>query len=317
MSSTGGLLGGALDPQGPMARSAAALWWLMAALGGLVFVLVVALLVAGLRRGRAGPARVEPGGPETGSSRRWLVGGGVLLPSVVLVVVLGATVAAMRDVPVQAPDGALVVEVTGHQYWWEIRYPAEGAVVANELHLPVGRPVALRLRSADVIHSFWVPALGGKMDALPDGVNTLVLQADEAGEHTSECAEFCGVQHTNMSLLVVAEEPDAFRAWVAAQAAPAAPVNSTGAAGADVFARACSRCHAVRPATEAEPAERGPDLTHFASRRTIGAIAENEPEALRRWISDPHAMKTGVLMPAVELDPHELDAVVTYLEGLR
>jgi cytochrome c oxidase subunit 2 len=136
---------------------------------------------------------------------------------VIVVVVLVATVSAMRLVSNRAPAGALVIEVVGHQWWWEVHYPEQGVTIQNELHLPVGRPVALQLTSADVIHSFWVPALGGKLDLLPDGVNTLVLQADEAGEHLSQCAEFCGLEHATMRLTVVAEPADQFTAWLADQ----------------------------------------------------------------------------------------------------
>jgi cytochrome c oxidase subunit 2 len=134
---------------------------------------------------------------------------------VILLVVFGATVQAMRSVPTTASPDALVIEVVGHQFWWEVRYPDVGVTVTNELHLPVGRPVNLQLTSADVIHSFWVPALAGKLDLLPDHPNTLVLEADEAGVHRSRCAEFCGLEHTKMVLTVVAEPEDRFASWLA------------------------------------------------------------------------------------------------------
>jgi cytochrome c oxidase subunit 2 len=205
---------GALDPQGPVAEAMAELWWLMLGLGGVVFVAVVVVLALGLfRRRRDG----EPAPDRQGPSRfgRWFVVGGVVAPAVVLAVVFGATVWAMRDLPNTPTDEALVIEVVGHQFWWEVRYPDEGITLRDELHIPVGRQVALRLSSADVIHSFWVPALAGKVDMLPDYTNTLVLQADEPGEHTNRCAEFCGLEHTTMVLTVVAEPPERFDAWVA------------------------------------------------------------------------------------------------------
>jgi cytochrome c oxidase subunit II len=206
--------GGALDPQGPVSQAMAELWWLMLGLGGAVFVAVVVVLALGLFRRR--PAA----GQETGRERpnrfgRWFVVGGVVAPMVILLVVFGATVRALRVVPTTAPPEALVIEVVGHQFWWEVRYPDAGVTVRDELHLPVGRPVSLRLTSADVIHSFWVPALAGKLDLLPDHPNTLVLEADEAGVHRSRCAEFCGLEHTRMVLTVVAEPEDAFASWVA------------------------------------------------------------------------------------------------------
>jgi cytochrome c oxidase subunit 2 len=206
--------GGALDPQGPVSQAMADLWWLMLGLGGVVFVTVVVVLALGLFRRR--PAPEQDTGPERPNRfGRWFLVGGVVAPLVILLVVLGATVRAMRSVPTTAPSDALVIEVVGHQFWWEVRYPDASVTVTNELHLPVGRPVNLQLSSADVIHSFWVPALAGKLDLLPDYTNTLVLEADEAGVHRSRCAEFCGLEHTKMVLTVVAEPEEQFEAWVA------------------------------------------------------------------------------------------------------
>jgi cytochrome c oxidase subunit 2 len=205
---------GSLDPRGPSAQVIADVWWLMLGLGVAVFLLFAVLLAVGLFRRRPVAPDREAAQP---SERRWLLGGGVLLPLVVLVIVFGATVAAMRALPSDEPPGALVVEVTGHQWWFEVVYPAQGVTVVDELHLPVGQPVLLRLTSADVIHSFWVPELGGKLDMLPDGVNTLQLQADEAGEWGAQCAEFCGLEHATMRINVVAESPEAFATWVQEQ----------------------------------------------------------------------------------------------------
>jgi cytochrome c oxidase subunit II len=206
--------GGVLDPQGPVSQAMADLWWLLLGLGVAVFVTVVVVLALGLFRRR--PAAEQGTGRERGNPfGRWFVVGGVVAPLVILLVVFGATLRAMRSVPTTAPPDALVVEVVGHQFWWEVRYPDTGVSVTNELHLPVGRPVNLQLTSADVIHSFWVPALAGKLDLLPDRTNTLVLEADEAGVHQSRCAEFCGLEHTKMVLTVVAEPEDRFASWLA------------------------------------------------------------------------------------------------------
>ena len=206
--------GGALDPQGPVSEAMANLFWLMLGLGGAVFVAVVVVLGLGLFRRR--PAgEPQPDRQARDSFGRWFVVGGVVVPLVILLIVFGATVRAMRLVPTTAPSDALVIEVVGHQFWWEVRYPDAGVTVTNELHLPVGRPVNLQLTSADVIHSFWVPALAGKLDLLPDHPNTLVLEADEAGVHRSRCAEFCGLEHTKMVLTVVAEPEDRFVSWLA------------------------------------------------------------------------------------------------------
>jgi cytochrome c oxidase subunit 2 len=293
------------------------LWWLMLVLGAAVFVIVAGLLVIGLlRRPRRAESQTGEGLPNRFG--RWMIAGGVVLPFIVLVVVLGATLRAMRFVPNTAPPEALVIEVIGHQWWWEVRYPTEGITTANELHIPVGRSIALELTSADVIHSFWVPRLAGKLDLLPDDTNTLVLQADESGEHHTQCAEFCGLQHAHMELRVVAEPQERFASWVAARARPAAdPAGATAQRGQEVFlASDCAECHAIQ-GTPAE-ATRGPDLTHLASRPTIGAgVMPNTPENIADWVADPHTSKRGVKMPAADLAEEELDAVVVYLNGLE
>jgi cytochrome c oxidase subunit II len=204
---------GAFDPQGPVAEAMADLWWLLLWLGTAVFVVFAALLVVGLFRRRAATGS-EPGhGPAIFD--RWLVIAGVVVPFIIIVVVLVASTGAMRWVPTSAPRDAMTVEMVAHQWWWEVRYPEQRIATRNELRIPVGRPINLQLTSADVIHSFWVPELGGKMDALPDGVNTLVLEADQAGEHQSLCAEFCGLEHATMRLRVVAEPTDQFESWIA------------------------------------------------------------------------------------------------------
>lgn len=293
------------------------LWWLMLALGLAVFVVFAVFLGLGLFRRRVPP---DPGaGAETPEAfNRWLVGAGVAAPLLVIAVVFGATVGALRRLPMTAPAGAPEIEVVGHQWWWEVRYPEAGVRTANELHLPVGRPVALRLSSVDVIHSFWVPALGGKLDLLPDRVNTLVLEADAPGEHRNRCAEFCGLQHTMMGMIVVAEPEERYEAWLAEQRRPAAePAGAAAHRGRDVFLAAkCAECHAIQGT--AAVATKGPDLTHVASRRTLGAAAvANTPERLAQWVADPHAIKRGVAMPAANLTDEDLDAVLAYLGTLR
>lgn len=214
-----------LEPRGPVAGTIADLWWLMLGLGVAVFVVVGVLLAVGLlrpgRRAGSDEGLLRPGRPggwdERRQGGRWVVGGGVVLPVLVLFVVLAATVAAMRAIPTSASRGALTVEVVGHQWWFEVRYPEEDVTARGEMHIPVGRRIVLRLTSADVIHSFWVPELAGKRDMLPDSTNTLVLQADTPGRYQSRCAEFCGLHHADMRLLVVAEPAVRFAAWLTAQ----------------------------------------------------------------------------------------------------
>lgn len=198
------------------------LWWLTLWLGLAVFIVFAVLLVLGLFRRSEPPAaddRDEDADDATGSTARWMLGWGVVGPAIVLVVVFGATIAAMRALPHDAGPDSLVIEVVGHQWFYEVTYPSHGVTTTDELRLPVGQEVALKLTSADVIHSFWVPELGGKLDMMPDRVNTLVLQADAPGEHQMRCAEFCGLEHATMQMPVVAEAPEQFDAWIAAQGA--------------------------------------------------------------------------------------------------
>ena len=311
------IMADSLDPQGPVADSIAELWWLMLVLGVAVFVLVAVVLGVGLFRRRTGES-TGLDEEESALARRWIVPGGVVLPLVVIGVVLVATVATMRDIAPSVPHGALVVEIVGHQYWWEVRYPEEGFSTANELHIPLHRPVALRLTSADVIHSVWIPSLAGKLDALPDGVNTLVLEADEPGVHRSQCAEFCGLQHSKMMMIVTAEPAAAFASWVADQGRDAvAPTDGAGRRGQEAFLAECARCHTIRGTTTAV-ADGGPDLTHVASRPTLGAGAlPNTAEDLADWVADPHASKEGVRMPATKLSQEQLADLLAYLEGLE
>lgn len=305
-----------LDPSGSAAREIADLWWLLVGLGALAFVVVAVALVGALRRPPA-DASGEPDRRSRGSGR-WLIGGGVVLPTVLIVVVLLATVASMRAVSGAPSDDAVEIEVTGHQWWWEVRYPDEQVVTANEVHIPAGRDVVLQLRSADVIHSFWVPALAGKMDLLPERTNTLVIDADRPGRYEGVCAEFCGIQHTNMQLVVIAHDDAGFATWLDEQRRPAVePVGDAARRGEQLFvAKGCANCHTVAGTEAAGSA--GPDLTHVGARETLAAGArDNTLSDLREWISDPHAIKEGVLMPAVRLDPDELDALVAYVGALR
>jgi cytochrome c oxidase subunit 2 len=240
------------------------------------------------------------------------------MPVVAVGLVLGLTLSAMRAIPNDIPPGAVTIEVVGHQWWWEVRYPDENVITANEVHVPAGRPIALLLTSADVIHSFWVPTLGGKIDLLPDRVNTMIIEADEVGLHRGSCAEFCGLQHAKMGLLVAAETDQDHENWLERQREPAAsPTGDLEVAGAEVFIQSgCSDCHTVR-GTDASGVN-GPDLTHLAGRLTLAAgTVSNTSENLAEWVASPHDVKTGVLMPDIELSAIELEALVAYLEALE
>ena len=240
-----------LDPAGPAAEDIATLWWVLLAVGTVVFgIVLVALVVPMLRR------RWRGGGDESAdrtevpatTSTRWIVGLGVVLTTILLIGVLVVTVATVRSISRAAPAEATRIDVIGYQYWWAATYPDHGVTVANELHVPVDEPVELHLTSADVIHSFWVPELHGKLDLLPDGTNRLVIEADEPGVYGGECAEFCGLQHANMGFLVVAQPPGRVRGLGggAAAARPPTPATAAGTRGRDVFLdEGCGSCHMI------------------------------------------------------------------------
>ena len=287
-------------------------WWAVA-----VFVIVEGLLLFAIvryRRREGAPV------PKALHGHTVLEIGWTLAPALILVFIAVPTIGTIFATAGHAPAGALRVEVVGHQWWWEYRYPELGVVTANELHLPQGRPVQLELTTADVIHSFWAPGLGGKRDLTPGRVTRIAFTADSAGEYLGQCAEFCGVSHANMRLRVFVEPDSAFQAWVNRQRGePAvAPRDSLALAGREEFARgACIACHTIAGVPQARGVA-GPNLTHFGSRSTIaGGMFPNTPDYLRRWISDAPSLKPGSLMPAMLLPDDELAALVAYLQSLR
>jgi cytochrome c oxidase subunit II len=303
--------GGVLSSASEQALVLTEVAWVLIVGAAIVFTLTMLVLALALRRQkRAIPAR-------------WWVVGGFAFPVVVLSALL--VYGTLRTVGLDRPPAnPLAVGVTAHMWWWEIRYrdPASGREVrvANELHLPVGRPVQLGLASADVIHSVWVPALGGKMDTVPGRVNRLVITAREPGIYRGVCAEFCGEQHARMALHVVVLPADDFDRWLSAQAQPARPTepDSQAGRGARAFvAQGCVACHTVRGL--AEGAALGPDLTHVGSRGWLGAgTLRNEPQAAARWIASVQALKPNARMPSfAHLDPATLDALGAYLEQLK
>lgn len=305
-----------LDPRGPAAARLADLWWLMFWLSIAVFVLVMGVLVYAVYR-----ARRNRGSPPPLSDLKLIVGGGVIMPAIILVPLLVVTIRTSSALIPDAPVNALRIEVTSHQFWWEIHYPDHGVTTANEIHIPVGQPVKLLLHSADVIHSFWVPPLHGKLDLNPGHTNTLTLQADQVGVYRGLCAEYCGIQHALMHFMVIAEPADQFTAWLVRQRQPAPlPTTSLVQQGRQVYSAAgCASCHAIRGTDSlGTRGSVGPDLTHLASRRTLAAaVIENTRENLARWIRDPHSIKPGVRMPETNLDERSLNALLAYLETLR
>ena len=306
-----------LDPRGPAAARIADLWWIMLALAAAVCVMVAAPLLYATARAWRG----RPGGLDSPLGGNLLIAvGGVIVPAIILVVLVVLTALTGRALSPPATPDALAIEVTGHQFWWEVRYPGRQVETANQIHIPVGQPVRLELTSVDVIHSLWVPQLQGKLDLNPGKTNTLWLQADEPGVYQGLCAEFCGSQHANMYVLVVAEPPEQFAAWLDRQSQPAAqPATPPAQRGQQVFlAAGCAECHTIRGVHTLAIGTVGPDLTHFGSRQTLAAMPRaNTRENLAIWLLDPQRLKPGSWMPGTPLSPEDLDALVVYLESLR
>jgi cytochrome c oxidase subunit 2 len=217
--------------------------------------------------------------------------------------------------PPPSPD----LVVTGHQFWWQANYSASGVVIANEIHIPVGKPLSVRLDSKDVLHEFWVPKLNRKMTTVPGQNNHIWLQADKPGVYLGTCSEFCGTQHAWMRIVVVAEEPAKFEQWQQAQLQPGqAPKSDAAVKGLALFQTStCISCHAIRGVTGAD-AGVAPDLTHVASRKQLGAgILENTPANMRLWLKSPQHIKPGALMPDFTFTDEQLDQLGEYLSSLR
>lgn len=242
--------------------------------------------------------------------------GWTIAPALVLLIIAIPTIQIIfRTQSAARPAGALAVDVRGHQWWWEFRYPSLKITTANELHLPVGQTVYLKLEGPDVIHSFWVPRLGGKRDVIPGRINTLTFTPEAPGEYLGQCAEFCGISHANMRMRVIVHPRATWATWVAGQ--QAVPATAAAVAdGAALFARsACVGCHTIRGVSAGVI---GPDLTHFGSRGTVAAgILPSTLDNVAAWVKDPQALKPGVKMPALDLTDEQARAVAAYLLSLK
>lgn len=318
-----------LDPAGVQAERIAHLIGVIFVVSLAVFAIVLAATALAVRRGRRRRVSGELADDSPAAEHRhgramvWAVGVSfaVLFVYLVAAVRTGGALALLTK-PAPRFDQTLTIEVTGHRWWWEFRYQdpvaAHQLTTANELHIPVGRPVRIIGRSADVIHSFWIPNLHGKRDLIPGYTQTGWLRADRVGVWSGQCAEFCGAQHAHMRMTVVTEPPAAFNAWYLAQLAPAAPPSDSSAQlGERIFlSHSCVMCHAV----DGNPAGSnvGPNLTHLASRRTIAAgTLLNTRGNLAGWIVDPQRIKPGSLMPPQALTGDELNALLDYMRSLR
>ena len=283
--------------------------WVSAVIALIVFAGLAYILLHYRDRGGAGLPRQIRG--HTLLELAWTIA-----PALVLLIIAIPTIQVIFRTQGTAPKDALEITVRGWQWWWEFRYPSLGVVTANEAFVPLGQPVVLRLEGPDVIHSFWIPRLGGKRDVVPGRINQITFTADTPGDLPGQCAEFCGPSHANMRMRVVAVPKAQFDLWVAQQKAPPPEPKDAAAEGRTIFARsACVGCHTIRGVSAGVIA---PDLTHFGSRTTLAAgIRPNDLDTLTAWLLDPPRMKPGVKMPALGLTPAEAKAVAMYLLSLK
>jgi cytochrome c oxidase subunit 2 len=306
----------ALDPRGPQSQHIYALWHLLLWVSVAVWILVAAFFIGALVRTR----QSKP--PTNDHKLMRMVVGATSITVVTLFVLLVASILTGNALATRPSQTPLSIQVVGHQWWWEFQYeysqPSDNVITANEIHIPVGRPVILKATSHDVIHSVWIPNLYGKIDAIPAHVNTVWLRADRPGFYRGQCAEFCGLQHAHMAMLVYADPPDKFQQWLTAQRSAAK--STTDAAierGRAIFMNApCVNCHTIRGTDAAGTA--GPDLTHLGSRSTLAAgTIPNTTGNLAGWITDTQTVKPGNNMPPINLSPEDIQPLATFLESLK
>jgi cytochrome c oxidase subunit II len=302
-----------VHPVGPAARAIDELWWVMFFLLSAVFMITLLLLGLALALPRRAGREEAPGG-----NTRFVVISGIAIPAVILAGMLIYSLQTTRALEARETD--FTIRVIGHRWWWEVHYPDHGILTANEIVMPAGVPVRFELFAQDVIHSFWIPNLGGKLDMLPEKWTSYWLKADRPGMLRGQCAEYCGLQHALMAFTVEVLDPTAFAAWVAHRRGPAPePATPELRRGRDAFFHpdaGCYTCHIVRGTSATGTL--GPDLTHMGSRPTLGAgTVPLTRGALRQWIVDPHVIKPGNRMPPTVMDPEDLDALVEYLMSLR
>jgi cytochrome c oxidase subunit II len=294
---------------------------LVLAICAVIFLIMFGLLVYSLIRFRHRPGDEASEPPQIYGSNQiemaWTV-----LPILIVFVLILVTSRTIADIQNRkASPGALQATVIGHQWWWEIRYPELGIVTANELHVPASdqsrrQPTFLKLQSADVAHSFWVPQLAGKTDLIPNRENRMWIDPTQPGTYLGNCAEYCGMQHARMLIRVIVHPPAEFERWVTEQKRPAAEEPSALEGRRVFFANSCVNCHTIR-GTSAQGAF-GPDLTHLMSRQTLASGAGlNTAETLRAWVRDPQRLKVGCLMPNMQMTDTEVDQIVSYLQTLK
>lgn len=323
-----------VDPVGPQAQQLNRLWWFFCYTLNAIFLIVLIFLLVSIykgikQRGRAAHEQEATDLPLTApnparerSMKNAIIAATALTTIILFVFLIASFITGRAISPPLHADNVLTIEVRGHQWWWEARYsdpvPSRMFSTANEIHIPVGQPVLLKMTSDDVIHSFWVPNLMGKKDLIPGKDSTLMFQADRPGVYRGQCAEYCGLQHAHMSFIVVAESPEQFSSWREAQIRPAIePANESEKLGQQVFLSSpCIMCHTIR-GTQAG-SNIGPDLTHMGSRQTIAAgTLPNARGQLGGWIVDSQSIKPGNRMPPNSLKPDDLQALLDYLQSLK
>jgi cytochrome c oxidase subunit 2 len=303
----------------------AGLFYFFLAVESVIFVAVLGFLFYSLWRRREATL-VQPQKPDPASDRRSvvLVSTAVAISVLILSTFVGMSYVVDEKLIDLDRDASVEIELTAHQWWWEVRYlnkkTSEIFTTANEIHVPVGEKIRLILKSTDVVHSLWIPNLSGKRDIIPGRDQDLYIRPDREGQWLGRCGEFCGLQHAYMGLIVFAEPKAKYEAWRAAQLQPAAaPVTLEEKHGHEVFDKgACNVCHTIRQIESTSQSNNAPDLTHLKSRVTIGAgAAKNTKGHLGGWILNPHGIKPGVHMPAILQEPKDFQALLSYLETLK
>ncbi|HTO00276.1 MAG TPA: cytochrome c oxidase subunit II [Microthrixaceae bacterium] len=315
-----------VDDHGVEAQKVAGVWWFMFILAIAVYVVVASLIIIGVLRGPRGAEESTPSDsandltPVTArdpGDARWIWVGGIIVPVIILTTLAVVTIRTVQTVR-RPSNHEVTIIVNGERWWWDVRYPEGSVRTANEIHIPVGRTVNIELHSNNVVHSFWVPQIAGKLDVMPGQTNRLRLKATEVGRYRGQCAEYCGIGHARMAFMIVAETDADFQRWLIRRERTASgPTSEITAEGQRVFmSETCSGCHTIRGTSAT--AQIGPDLSDFGSRDWIGSVTVlNTPENLTEWIRDSHLIKPGSLMPPITLDDSEVAALVAYLGALK
>lgn len=305
------------DIKGPVAKTQLDLLWLSVWVMTFVTVVVVVITIFVLIRYRERKGQTEE--PKQTAGNKWVELFMVLIPAILITILAIPTVTVSYELADETRvEDELDVIVIGKQFWWEFQYPELGIVTANEMHIPVGAKIHIQLESPDVVHAFWVPKLGGKVDNIPGRTNYMWLQADEPGIYSGQCAEYCGSSHALMAFQVIAHEPEDFENWIQQMKNPQTePQSDLAAEGEQIFQQSCASCHAIEGTDYTGVA--GPDLTGFGNRNKLAAgILDNNRENLKAWLMDPMKIKPGnlMIMPE-EINEREAEALAEYLLNLK